>query len=313
MANKNAPQGDQMIKPGRRKNVKKSPQKENNADVADKECYCPCDVYISEEISISCNNCTKYWHLCCVGLSGLTEENVEKLNNWNCPDCFFSPHSKRFTKTTSTVPGECGTMKVVIKEELHLIQPVIAATVENAVRKCMANSTCTKNDVESVVKSYAEATKQSQKQVIEETTKAHTAQSVVEKVVRKLDADKVEREKRKENVVVMNVPESKMESSAQKAAIDLKFCMEKLGMSRSDIDKCWRAGKVDSEKPNYCRPLVIKMSDVDNVDEWTRNGRGHKTESGFWINKDLCDADRKANFLARKERRERMSSAAAAQ
>ena len=310
MTDKDAPKGDDMKKPGRRRNnVMKSPRKENESGTEDNKCYCPCGVYIAEEFSVSCENCEKFWHLCCVGLSGLTEEMVEKLTNWNCPDCFFSPHSKKFIKTNSTVPGECGTMKVMLKEELNLIQPVIAATVESAVRRCMTTSTCTKSDVEAVVKTYAEATKQSQKQVIEETTKAQTAQNVVEKVVRKLDADKIEREKRRANVVVMDVPESEMESSGQKAAYDRKFCREKLGMSDDDIEKCWRAGKIDSSKPNYCRPLIIKMSDEENANDWTKNGKGNKTESGFWINKDLCDADRKANFLSRQERRSRMQSA----
>ena len=106
----------------------------------------------------------------------------------------------------------------------------------------------------------------------------------------------------------MDVPESEMESSAQKRADDIKFCVEKLGMSNSDIESCWRAGKVDSTKDNYCRPLIIKMSDAENADDWTKNGKGNKTESGFWINRDLCDADRKANFAARQERRARMTS-----
>ena len=86
--------------------------------------------------------------------------------------------------------------------------------------------------------------------MIEETTQAQTAHSVVEKVVSKLDADKVEREKRRENVVVMNAPESEMESAGQKKADDIKFCYEKLGMSESDIQTCWKAGKLDVSKPD---------------------------------------------------------------
>ena len=171
-------------------------------------------------------------------------------------------------------------------------------------RTLSSGTVCSKEDVETVVKTYAEATKQSQK-----TTQAHTAHSVVEKVVRKLDADKVEREKRRENVVVINAPESEMESAGQKKADDLKFCYEKLGMSESDIQTCWRAGKLDASKPEYCRPLVIKMSDEENANDWTKNGRGNKTQSGFWINRDLRDAERKANFVARQEKRVRMNSA----
>ena len=123
-------------------------------------------------------------------------------------------------------------MRVILKEELNTIQPVIAATVADAVRRTLSSGTvCSKEDIETVVKTYAEATKQYQKKVIEETTQAQTAHSVVENVVRKRDADKVEREKRRENVVVMNAPESEMESAGQKKADDLKFCYEKLGMS----------------------------------------------------------------------------------
>ena len=72
-------------------------------------------------------------------------------------------------------------------------------------RTLSSGTVCSKEDVETVVKTYAEATKQSQKKVIKETTQAQTAHSLVEKVVRKLDADKVEREKRRENVVVIQV------------------------------------------------------------------------------------------------------------
>ena len=311
MADNDPPNGDTAKKPGRTpKNVRKSPKKSEASSDKDQSSYCPCSVYVSEEISVGCNNCSKFWHLCCVGLSGLTEQCVEKLSNWNCPDCFFSPYSRRFKSATtaSTSNSDCWTLWVIIKEELNIIQPVIAATVESAIRRSMPDATCTKDDVESVVKSYAEATKLSQKNVIEETTRTQTAQSVVEKVVRKLDADKIEREKRLANVVVMNVPESEMESSAQKRADDLKFCRDKLGMSENDIETCWRAGKVDITKPSYCRPLVIKMSGVETADDWTKNGRGNKTESGFWINRDLCDADRKANFQSRQERKSRMRS-----
>ena len=40
--------------------------------------------------------------------------------------------------------------------------------------------------------------------------------------------------------------------------------------------------------------------------EKTRNGKGLQTESGHWINNDLCSADRRANFLACEEKRKRL-------
>ena len=157
------------------------------------------------------------------------------------------------------------------------------------------------------MKSYADVARESQKKIIEEASQTQSSQVVIEKVVRKLDSDKVEREKRRRNVVIMNVPESKMASAGQKNADDLKFCRTEFGMADDEIDSCWRAGKVDNTKPDYCRPLVVKMYDDETADEWTKNGRGYKTETGFWVNRDLCDADRKANFAAREERRSRLN------
>ena len=53
-------------------------------------------------------------HLCCVGLSGSTEECVGKLTKWSCPDCFFSPHCKKFLGagiSKSSVGSDCGTVR----------------------------------------------------------------------------------------------------------------------------------------------------------------------------------------------------------
>ena len=55
--------------------------------------YCPCKEYLSGELSVACENCGKYWHLCCVGLRGLTEDMVAALENWQCQDCYRCLHS----------------------------------------------------------------------------------------------------------------------------------------------------------------------------------------------------------------------------
>ena len=76
----------------------------------------------------------------------------------------------------------------------------------------------------------------------------------------------------------------------------------------SVFENCWRAGKIDESKPGFCRPLIVQMTDIDAVNEWTRDGKGLQLDSGYWVNKDLCMADRRANFLARQERRKRLKN-----
>ena len=292
-----------------RKKVVKSPVKNsathNEGEVSHE--YCPCNEYLTGELSLACENCGKYWHLCCVGLKGLDEDMVALLENWQCQDCYRCPHS--YTEKSLSVPSssDCGSIKVMVRDELNAIQPVIKVTVENAVRNMLSNTVCSKEDIKDVVKSYAEVTEQSQKKAFQHAATAQSSKAVVETVVRKLDADKVEREKRRSNVVVLSAPEPSKDSSAdQKKAKDKDFCTSVLKIPSTDIEACWRAGKIDESNPDYRRPLVIKFKDEELVKDWTKGGKGHKTESGHWINKDLCAADRKANFLAREERRKRM-------
>ena len=232
---------------------------------------------------------------------------VGLLQNWMCQDCYTCPHSYVDKAQKPSGTSDCSTIKVMVRDELHAIQPVIKATIESAVKSVMSNSVCSKEDIKDVVKSYADVAKEAQKEVIEQAAVAQSSKTVVESVVRQLDADKVEGEKRRCNVVVLNTPEPNKESSTEdKKREDKEFCTNVLEIPLEDIEACWRAGKIDQSKPDYCRPLVIKMKNEQLANEWTKNGKGHKTANGHWINKDLCAADRKANFLSREERRKRI-------
>ena len=155
-------------RPGRpKKKAVKSPVK-NSSNEDGKE-YCPCKEYMVGELSVECQNCCKYWHLCCVGLRGLSEDMVECLENWQCPDCLnVCPYSYKEKASSASSSSECGSMKVIIRDELHAIQPVIKVTVENVVRNLLAESVCSKEDVQNVVKTYAEVTQEKQKEVIKQ-------------------------------------------------------------------------------------------------------------------------------------------------
>ena len=292
---------------GRPKKVVKSPKKKPSTDTGDPFDYCPCKRYIEDELSLGCENCHKFWHLCCVGLTGLEEKMVGLLENWMCQDCYTCPHSYEDKAPSSSQSNDCGTIQVMVRDELHAIQPIIKATVESAVKSAMSNSVCSKDDIKDVVKSYADVAQAAQKEMIEKAAVAQSSKTVVQSVVRQLDADKVEREKRKCNVVVLKAPEPRKESSTEeKKKEDEEFCSGVLEIPLENIEVCWRAGKIDPSKPEYCRPLVIKLKNEQLANDWTKDGRGHKTGSGHWINKDLCAADRKANFLSREERRKRI-------
>ena len=81
----------------------------------------------------------------------------------------------------------------------------------------------------------------------------------------------MEREKRRTNVVVLNAPEPHKESSSEeKNKEDCNFCNNSLGIPAKDIAVCWRACKTDESKPEYCRPLIIKLKNEELAYEWTK-------------------------------------------
>ena len=305
---------DTKPKKNKKSVIKKSPLKKNDST---HEENCECKKWISGQSSLECENCKLFWHFCCVGLKGLTEEAAELLEHWLCPNCFFSPHAKG-VNTTADGPDE-KSVRNLLKAELHIIAPAIRATVEDALRgsqsPCTPSSEAVKNfddkvdkAVNKAVKLYSEITASSQKKVIDEASLAKSSKKVVEEVARHIDANHIERDRRRLNVCVMKVPESSKSVSKERENADYNYCIDTLKIDPEDIVSCHRAG---AKKPDFCRPLIIKMAREKDVDFWTLSGRGYntgcKSQSGecIYINKDLCKADREANFRVRKANVER--------
>ena len=304
----------------RSRNVRKSPVK--NGDTADKDVIedeeersCECRTYIEEEYSLACASCDMYWHYCCVGLTGLTQEEGNHLSNWRCQNCFISPHIKSKRSQTSNPDNEeTKTLRNVIRQELDALTPCIRGVVENAVNeKIPTNLTSEKpKEISKIVnqafQSWADVTASSQKKVIEEMSLEQASQSVVTKVQTRMHTDTYERNLRKLNLCVLNVPESKKANSKLRQEEDSNFCKETLKIEKSDFISCHRAGKVDPDKPDSCRPLIIQTADEESVNFYSNHGKGWK-ESSYWINLDLCRADREIRFLAREERKKRREEA----
>ncbi|KAL5272067.1 hypothetical protein ACHWQZ_G000318 [Mnemiopsis leidyi] len=282
-----------------RNKVVKSPEKTPSS--FDYECLCPCKEYIVGEFSVGCEQCEKFWHYGCVGLKGLTEEMGRLLVNWLCPDCFKSPHSYKEVSKNDSVENKA--VRAIIQEELQLFAPKLTRSLNDVIN---GN---TEKTVKEAVHLYSEVTAKSQKKVIEDLSTAQASENVISKVQTKMHTDAFERNQRKLNLCVLKVPESKKDTSKQRQEDDAKFCLETLKIEKRDFISCHRAGKPDSEKPDYCRPLIIKTADEESVNYYSNHGKGWK-ESSYWINMDLCRADREIRFLARKERKKRQEGAA---
>ena len=321
MADKNGPERVSSQSPLRTKSGKKQQKKKPvrtspvKIDVAEDERYCQCDVFMQEELSLACETCDDYWHYSCAGLEGLTEEMGACLVNWRCPNCFISPHTRRQkTQTATPDSDDIRAIRNVVREELEAMTPVIRATVEDVVKRSSPSKPPSMEHVEKAVtkavKSYAEMTAQTQKKVIDELSASQSTKEVVEQVTRSLDSDRIERDRKKHNLCILMIPESKKKSPKEREEDDLKFCVEVLEITLRDIKSCHRAGKKSTD-PSFRRPLIIVVPDEEAANFYTMNGKGYKTNYEVapnkyaYINRDLCKADRTANFRIRQAKEER--------
>ena len=141
-------------------------------------------------------------------------------------------------------------------------------------------------------------------------SREQASETVISKVQMKMHTDTFERNKRKLNLCVLKVPESKKTNSQQRQEDDTKFCKVTLKIKDDDMISCHRSGKLNPDKPDHRRPLIIQTRDEESVNFYSDYGKGWKESTYWnWINMDLCKADRDIRFLARKERKKRQEVA----
>ena len=137
-----------------------------------------------------------------------------------------------------------------------------------------------------------------------------TAPATIKEVCQTLNIEQVERQNRKKNVVVSNVPEAPLHIEGNKREdIDNEYlCSDNVGMVRSEFERSYRTGKIRKDEATgklIPRPLVVVFKKQETARYWTNDGHGFHIGS-HWVNEDLCRADREAKFFVREERRKRM-------
>ena len=67
---------------------------------------CPCGLSDRTSSYITCANCSQDWHNKCCNLKGVTAGAIKKLDEWECPRCYFCPHVDIKINVTDTAPWE---------------------------------------------------------------------------------------------------------------------------------------------------------------------------------------------------------------
>ena len=200
-------------------------------------------------------------------------------------------------------------MKKEISMAFNSLKDTVKEAAEHAVKK--ATPTVVSGVVEQT-KTYAAAAKDHQRELVEEVKSVTTSSQLVNEICKKIDNDSVQRERRKSNIMVSNVPEPDTQlNGAEKREADIIYMCKNFEMERNEIINCYRTGEVKTDgagKP-IPRPIIAVMMDEECARYWHNEGKGYKIGSS-WINPDLCRADREKQFFVRQERRKKKEEAA---
>ena len=307
-------------------------KKDGDDDGEDGAILCPCNEYIEGAGVVCCDECSIWWHIGCVGLLGLEREWVDKIVRYLCPRCYKCPYVEKEVKVNKNGKGpksseNSKSVDQCTKEDLQMellkIVPTITASVKSALGSTVTACKVAAEAAQKEIKSYAKTATDKQRTLFQDFERKtnekseslakkvvnETAQTAVAAGMQKIDCDNIEREKRRCNVMIKNVPESFSSDKKICNIEDKAFVVNTIGINVDDIQAVFRAGtRLDKDGNPRAgpRPLIIVLCDEEEADYWCRNGKGFETDDGYWVNRDLCKADRVANFQARKVRRARM-------
>ena len=308
----------------------------DSCDCASYPCkYCPCDNFSQDEAEdlAQCPCCFIWYHVKCVGLLGLNENDIRKMDNWLCYMCWADqspiamPLLAKQQDTEVSSENEEGVedeeitmadlrreIRAVKKAVVHapspkIVQEVIVPHIEAAVSAAIDTKMGGDNK-----KTWADLLRENNSNrdkdmvdKIEKVVKTNTT-DMIQKTDNKISSDQYERERRSRNIVIRNVPESPSNVNDVRTAYDTDFLVRICAMPKQDIKTVYRAGKRSDGKN---RPMIVVLPTREAVSSWTNDGAGYKITAGeeeYWINKDLTLSEQLAGFRARQAKQKMKSN-----
>ena len=264
---------------------------------------CPCAKQKKGSSYISCKTCDQWWHAKCVSLKGLSVDDLKKLTDWDCPICYVLPEN-----------APQGKLEALIKSESNKItarlQSVEAAVAQDKMK--MVISEVVKENLDEQVNSLTEvvsANSDNTRRVITESIQRNS-QKVLSDVVKsskaQVDSDAAAREQRKCNLIIRKVTEPTGATPDERRAQDTEFVQDILNVDANQIIRVTRAGppigyRQDDNRSS--RPIIVTMETPELASYMHNHGRGWKRVDEnnriYWVNPDLIQVDREANYNAR--------------
>ena len=236
------------------------------------EKWCPCGIYNKAEDKskeLFCPECNTWWHIACSGWSNLslTPAKMRALK-WKCPRCVVLKLKLVETPKSSSLSLE----DMAEAQAKKMMPKIMRIAAEEALKQ------------KHYTKSVSDANKASQKEfsviagrAIEKHMDAalsNNQKQLLEKAAVSQDADNIERQKRKRNVVLSGVPESTETSAMGRIKADLKKIQDIVQPQNGNtLLSCFRAGR---KRPNRPRLLIVTVQSPAVAEEFHGYGSGRR-------------------------------------
>ena len=246
---------------------------------------CVCNRDKEGAILIQCGSkkCKRWWHVDCAGLSGITEDCIDKIK-YTCPICVSK--SLGFSDATPTNEN-------------------IGAVVQTELKKSLPKKKATAVASKSYADCFKKESSEKQASIIKETVKETSGLALVESMKR-TDSNLMQQRQGSRNVVISGLNETEQEDPKQIAYSIIG--KELAGFQLNDILNCYRIGRknsgnTDGGRSNRLLLVILKSEEV--VSELHNFGRGRRVDGGVWINKDMTRTEREILYQQRKAKRDK--------
>jgi putative lipoic acid-binding regulatory protein len=279
-----------------------------------------CNKVVKESTAaIQCDICDTWWHAACVGMESELCESAGKNSqlHWYCIKC--NPGSGKMVIEMKKLQDKLETVEECMRrmdEKMEKIRVESGTQMDKALKELNKNVTekMKANDVKQLIadelKKFEEkgtknepkwseiVSKEVGNRFAEITGDIDVVQKTVSETKEKI-MDNDDKLKRRNNIIMYKVEESKLDTVAEKNYEDMDFCgqmMEKVlkvGYEKGDIVKVVRLGKIEEKK---MRPLLIEFCNahVKNVvmENVSKLGSAKGDFEGITISHDMTVKER---------------------
>jgi hypothetical protein len=276
---------------------------------------CPCKKKLPNTLMLECDECETFWHITCCGLSGLTQQPVNKLiaNRWKCPRCFTFPED---------IPNEdkpkAEVESTLSKETVTSIISLVNATVMKSLRTFIshddeAEETDSDNEVNLEPENEDNTTARFETMISKsKKRRLNKNNNNIKKALEEQREEEILIEKKKNNLIVFGMPEAETGDKKEEMMEDfrkLKKAYEgRVELETADITHNTRLG-VRGQNPRP-RPILITLADQSKKkDLLTKNFELKLKENNqsisVYVSPDLTKKQRAADKVLREELKER--------